>query len=148
MGRTNFKGNRPGVNGPASGGYLVFSFGPTDLASGVTTGQRFLGFIAPCALRVVAVGFNNRVPSTTATAILYHNTTMVIAGATIVMPSTSIVTPAVVEGTALTSAGRDIAKGRFVFLDPLTPSGATSDFTCQVTAICVDHVVAAGPSGD
>lgn len=61
---------RAAYSGPTIGGLHVFEFGPFSYSTNATFD---VGFVAPCALRVQAVGFRSRARAATATFITYQN---------------------------------------------------------------------------
>lgn len=147
MGRTDFQ-SPSARNGPVGGAYVAFVLGPTDLAAGVTTGQRLMGILAPCALRIARVTWANRLSGGAGTTALYQHSVYQTSGATTVMIGTSIATSGGVEGAGfVSSAVRDVPKGNFVFFDPLT-TGSQSDIVFTIFAYVQGHAVAAGESAD
>lgn len=132
--------------GPIVGAVSQITLGPFDLAAGLTTGQRILGFVAPFNLRIQRITWNLRATGGgTATTLLYHNATLAVAAATTIMASQSIVAAGGVEGAGFASSvAREVAKGRHIFIDPLTQAstGTVSDLVIAIAVVCLDFPVA------
>lgn len=164
--------------GPVPGGYLLFNYGPRNLAASLNPGATeagavvILAFPVPCDMRLERIFWNFRQTSGTANTVqFYVNSTPVVSGATKLSSftnpfdfdyiGTSWLAPSgetiqASGGTLSTAAGaRDLTQGQYILMAVTTDAntdGTTGnnmdDLTVSFLGVAMSHFVKTSTEND
>jgi len=129
--------------GPVVGALVPFVLGPFTTATTVVSGAGELGFRVPCDMRIESISWCFETAPGAASTLAVSNNTSLAVGGTAILAATACTATGSVEGAGfISSAVRNVVKGRFLVFDMVIGTSAPVNMTITVMAYITGHAVA------